>query len=337
MAATFEDPMLAPRLRWGILGPGRIADIACTCIKQGSRQDIHAVASRNPQRASEFAARFDIPVSYGSYQELLNDPAVDAVYIATTNNAHHAHALMAITAGKNVVVEKTFALNQREAQEMVDAAAAAGVFIMEGMWTRFLPHMAKIRERIAQGFIGTPLALGADFGRRHSYDPTDRFYGQNHGGGTLLDRGVYPVSIAAHLLGLPTAILATADLAPNGVDSQVAIILSHQAGAQSILHSSAKVATPIRMWIAGTEGMIETVGPFFAPTPLALKRDDGQVERWDHPMPTRGMEFQFAEAARRINANEQLSPLMPPTETVQIMGVLDEIRTQAQVVFPGDA
>jgi len=233
-----EDPRTAPPIRWGILAPGGIANTFALAVNRYTRAQLVAVGSRNKDRAERFATQHGIPTTHVGYEALINDPQVDAVYVASPHSEHHDHALLAIAAGKHVLVEKSFARNAAEAQEVVDAARAAGVFCMEAMWTRFLPHVVALRSVLERGDIGRIVGLIADHGQPFaSWPATHRIHNPELAGGALLDLGVYPVSFAHDLLGVPDRIAAVGSLTPTGVDGQISIALGFGPDVQASLHT----------------------------------------------------------------------------------------------------
>ncbi|MDR0592469.1 MAG: Gfo/Idh/MocA family oxidoreductase [Bifidobacteriaceae bacterium] len=331
---TVLDPLDAPPLNWGFMGPGGIAATVAECLVKGTRQRLVAVGSRSRERAEAFAARFGAPRAYGSYEALAADPEVDVVYVATLHHTHHRLARLALEAGKAVLVEKAFTLNQAEARDLAELAAERGLFLMEAMWTRFLPHMTALRQWVAAGRLGEVRYVQGDFGFASAYDPTSRFFDPAVGGGALLDRGVYPLYLAADLLGLPERVTASATLAPSGADSQVSAILDYPNG-QALIESSMIVTTPQEAWVAGTEAMVRLAGAYWRPTTLEL-RSGGKVEMWSRETLAAGYEYELAEVARRVSDAATESPLMPVSQSVGLMGVLDQIRAQIGVKFPGD-
>jgi predicted dehydrogenase len=259
------------------------------------------------------------------------DDAVDVVYVATPHPWHAEAALLAIRAGRHVLVEKPFTMDARSAREVVAAARAAGVFCLEAMWTRFLPHSVRIRQLIADGAVGDLVTVSADHGQWFAPDAGHRLFAPELGGGALLDLGVYPVSWASMLLGRPSSVIATAEPAFTGVDAQTSIVLRHPGGAHAVLTCTLASATPCRSFIAGTEGVIEVESRFYAPTSFTLRRRDGLVERFDTPAelltgPGKGMRFEAAEVALRVRRGETESPHLPLDETISIMETMDAVR-----------
>src|SRR5690625_2269815 len=330
-----EDPRSAPALRWGILGPGWIANAFVAAMKAGTQQQVVAVGSRDEPRARAFAEKWDVAGVYCSYEELVADPNVDVVYVATPHSHHRDHALQAIAAGKHVLVEKAFTRNANEAREVVDAARQKQVFCMEAMWTRFLPHMVALRKLLADGAVGDIVNLQADQGQFFPFQAAHRLYDPRLAGGALLDLGIYPVSFAHDILGEPSRVHAVGTLTPSNVDGQVSLIFAYDSPAQAELSTTLWARTATRASIAGTAGRIDIDGPFYTPTGFTLERLDGTTFRFEKPL-THGLHFQAAEVARRVSAGELESPLMPLDESVQIMSVLDEVRGQIGVTYPGE-
>ena len=330
-------------LRWGILGTGGIARDFATDLAAVPDARLAAVGSRTQEAADAFAARFAATApglrAHGSWTDLVHDPDVDAVYVATPHPWHAAAALLAIGAGRHVLVEKPFTMDAAQARQVVAAARAAGVFCMEAMWTRFLPHVRRIRELIAEGALGEVVTVSADHGQWFTADPVHRLFDPALGGGALLDLGIYPVSWASMVLGPPSAVHAVSEPAFTGVDGQTSILLRHPGGAQALLTCTLSSATPRRAWIAGTEGTIDVEPTFYAPAAFTLSRRDGRVERFDSPPeiaagPGKGLRYQAMEVGLRVRGGELESPLLPLDETVSIMETLDEVRRQIGLIYP---
>jgi len=323
-------------LRWGILATGGIAH-AFTSDLRTAGLDIRAVGSRRPEAAAAFAAEFDIPHAHGSYEELAADPDVDIVYVATPHPMHAEDALLCLKAGKHVLVEKSFTVNARQAQEVRDAAASAGLLAMEAMWTRYLPHMRRIREILAAGTLGEVRSLFADHTQKLPSDPTHRLNDLALGGGALLDLGVYPVSFAWDVLGAPEAVTARGRLAETGADTEVATVFTHAGGAVSTTFSSSRTAGPNTAHVLGTDARIDIDGVWYCPTTFRVTGPDGHVlEEYRSDIEGRGMQYQALEAERIIAEGRRDSDILPLDETVAIMATLDEVRRQIGVVYSAD-
>jgi predicted dehydrogenase len=323
-------------LHWGILATGGIAH-AFTSDLRTAGLDVAAVGSRRIESAREFAAQYDIPHAHGSYEELVTDPTVDIVYIATPHPGHVDNALLALDHGKHVLVEKPFTLNETEAAIIRDRAAEKGLLAMEAMWTRYLPHMVRIREIIAEGTLGEIRVVSADHTQKISTDPAHRLNALELGGGALLDLGIYPISFAVDVLGLPQSVSAVARLSDAGSDAEVATLFVHPGGALSTTVSSSRGAGANTAQIVGTEARIEIDRVWYTPTSFRVVSPDGDVlEEFDGTVDGRGMQFQAEAAERFVAAGALSSDVLPIDETVAIMGVLDEVRRQIGVVYPGE-
>jgi predicted dehydrogenase len=324
-------------IRWGIIGTGGIASAFATDLAYLADAEIVAVGSRTSGSADVFADRFSIPHRHSTYASLVEDPDVDVVYVATPHPNHHESALLAIRAGKPVLVEKPFTLNASEAAEVVTEARTRRSFLMEGMWTRFLPHVVRVRELIADGRLGEVRAFTADFGEWFAPDVRHRAFAPELGGGALLDLGIYPVSFASMLFGTPERVTAVSSPTFTGVDAQTAVILEYSGGRQAILFTSLETHTATRASINGTVARIEIEGDFLAPAAFCLIDRTGVQEVYDVPHRGRGLRHQAAEVARCLRAGLTESPVMPWAETLSIMATLDEIRQQIGLSYPSEA
>jgi predicted dehydrogenase len=329
------DPRTAPSIRWGILGAGGIAGSFADAVAQHTRAQLVAVGSRSRDRAERFATGHGIPTTHLGYQALVDDPHVDAIYVATPHSEHLEHALLAIRAGKHVLVEKAFTRNAAEAEQVFAAAREAGVFVMEAMWTRFLPHVAALHQVLDAGEIGEIVNVSADHGQLMGFDPSSRLYDPALAGGALLDLGVYPVSFAHDLLGTPDAVQAVGTLTPTGVDGQVSIVLSYGERTQATLSTTLWAKTPTIAQISGTEGFVEVAGSFYGPSSFRVTRLDGRVWTFEQPG-TKGLQFEAAEVARQVADGAVESPRMSWQGTLDVMRTLDEVRRQVGVVYPGE-
>jgi predicted dehydrogenase len=290
------------------------------------------------ESSKSFAEQYSVSTAHGSYEDLVADPLVDVVYIATPHPFHHANALLALNAGKHVLVEKSFTMNAREAQEIVDLAESKGLVALEAMWTRFLPHMIRIREIIAAGTIGEVRKVVASHNQSLPQDPAHRLNDPALGGGALLDLGIYPISFAFDILGTPSAILASASNSPTGVDRQTAAIFEYPSGAQALVDCELDAASANRAMVIGTDGWIDIEHTWYNPVPFTVHAVDGTVvERYDQPVNSRGMQYQAAELERLVRAGSTAGTILPPSETVAIMAAMDEIRRQIGLSYEADA
>jgi predicted dehydrogenase len=316
-------------VRWGILGTGLIA---CTFVSDLRLTDSGvaiAVGSRSQSSADRFAGEFGIANRHGSYESLVTDPEVDVVYVATPHPMHHDNAILALGAGKHVLVEKPFTMNGAQARDVVRVARGNGLFAMEAMWTRFLPHVAVIRDWLAQGVLGDIVAVTADHGQWFAEDPTFRLFAPELGGGALLDLGVYPVSFASMVLGAPSRIVSMSDPAFTGVDAQTSMLLGYDSGAQAALTCTLRANSPTRAAIVGTDARIEIEGDFYAPATVTLTPREGDPVRVESVDGGRGLHHEADEVAHRLAAGDLESALMPLDETIAIMETMDTVLAQA--------
>jgi predicted dehydrogenase len=337
VAVTSLPPM--ERIRWGVLGAGGIASTMSADIAATDGNVLQAVGARDAGRAAHFAATHGVARSYGSYAELVADPDVDIVYVATTHAQHHEHALLALRAGKPVLVEKAFALTAVQAQEIVDEARAYELFCMEAMWMRLNPLIRSAVDIAWDGRIGDIVGVRADLSRRFDYDPTHRLFDLSAGGGALLDLGIYPATAAYLLLGPPDTVQTIGALAPTGTDLTTAMQWGYADGAVAQIYCSAAGGSPLAALITGTAGWISVEPRVHRPRRLvvhASDTSDGDEIIESPPIPGNGYRAQVAEVARCLREGELESPLVPLDETVAILTVLDEARRQLGVRYPAD-
>jgi predicted dehydrogenase len=324
------DPRDAPVLKWGVIAPGEIAGDFVAALHAHTDQAVVAVGSRSADRAAAFATAHGIDRAYGDYEALVADPEVDVVYVAAPHSEHTRLALLAIAAGKHVLVEKPLATTAPEAQRIVDAARRAGVFAMEAMWTRYLPQSDIVRRLLEGGDLGDVRFVAADFAGGPVQDRAGRILDPALGGGALLDLGVYVVSWASFVFGPPEGLTVRGTLGPTGVDLQASLILDHPGGAQALLFAGLTAPTPWTATVAGSTARVEVAPPFWAASGLRVVGADGTLlAHWQDPYgrPGRmGLCYQAAAAARYIAEGRTESPLHPNDEAVAVLAVLDEAR-----------
>ena len=320
--------------RWGVIGTGGIAKAFREDLQLTQGHTVVAVGSRALSKAKEFVNNIPDATAYGNYEELVNDPKVDAIYIATPHPMHRDHALLALNAGKPVLCEKPFAISAQEAQAMVDAAKRNNVALLEAMWTRYLPHIAKVREILASGVLGAIQTVEADHGQRLADQNIPRVVDPALGGGALLDLGIYPISFAHLVLGTPTKITASAIMSEQGVDTQTSAIFDYANGAQAIINSTMIAQTPCRAVISGLLGRLEIDRTFYSPANMRVILFDGTVTQYPNTYLGYGLREQAVEMARVVAAGALESPLMPWNQTIAVMKTMDAIRQQIGLRFP---
>lgn len=333
---ALPDPNVAPLrggpvLRWGILAPGAIASEWAASLVASTDQRLVAVGSRSLQRAQEFARAYGIDRAYGTYEQLVADPDIDIVYVAAPPSEHRRLALLAIAAGKHVLVEKPLALNAAEGREIAEAAKSAGVFAMEAMWSRFLPQTSVVRQLLDHDALGEVLKVSADFGAEFTFDPDGRMFDPLLGGGALLDVGVYPTWFAHFVLGVPERVTATGQLGGTGVDIQSAAILDYSSGAQATTSASMRVRTPGIGTVSGTVARLEFVDTFISTSSFRIVPADGsQPITWSDPSGFDhwygGLCYQTAAAAVAIAEGRTESPQHSMSDAIEVLSILDAIR-----------
>jgi len=327
---------MAEAVRWGILGTGKIAHAFATALKDVPGAVLAGVASRSQETADAFGHEFGALASYGSYEALAANPDIDLVYIGTPHPQHVENALMALRAGKGVLCEKPFTMNLREAEQVVTLARSKRLFLMEAMWTRYLPAYQEVQRILASGEIGTPRQVVADFGFAATFGPEHRVFNPELGGGALLDLGIYPLSIAAGLLGPVTEIRAQAEMGPTGVDVQTGFTLKHEGGGMSVCSCSLLARTPAELTVAGARGHVRMNTRFHCATSVTVTLDDGTSRTIDTPYLGNGYVHEAIEAQRCWQAGLLESPVMTQRETLALMGVMDEIRRQIGLRYEAD-
>jgi dihydrodiol dehydrogenase / D-xylose 1-dehydrogenase (NADP) len=328
---------MAQQIRWGILAPGRIAHKFAKGLTGTDSGVLHAVGSRSMERAQSFATEYGAPNVHDSYEALASDPDVDAVYIANPHNYHRDAAVLCLEHGKAVLCEKPFAVNAREAREMVDASIKNSAFLMEAMWTRFMPAMQQARAWIDAGRIGEIRRIDAHFGFRSGWEPEGRLLNPALAGGALLDVGIYVASFAYWMMREdPVAVSGYASIGETGVDEQNALLFRYQSGALASLSSAIRTATDNRAVVFGTDGRIEFPAPFFMATGCVLHSGEQTVE-FEQPFLSNGYEYQAIEVAKRLQAGENESPILPRDESIRIMERLDTLRELWGLRYPCEA
>ena len=319
-------------LRWGFLSAGGIANAVADDFRIAGIT-IQAVGARDLAKANEFADKFGIPNRHQGYEALVNDPEVDVVYVSTPHPWHHEHALLALNAGKHVLLEKPFTINAREAQEIRDLAAAKGLFVLEAMWSRFLPSMDAIFMVINSGILGEIKLVIAD----HSQYLPDvpRLWDPDLGGGALLDLGIYPVSFAVRVLGFPKSVSAKATLTGQRVDETTSLIFEYEGGAQATLTTCMSAAGPVTATVMGTFGRIEIDNSFYNQTSFRVYNQGGEViQSYDEKIAGVGRQYQGLHLEQCVAEGLSESPTLSINESVEIMRLMDAIREQIGVKYP---
>jgi predicted dehydrogenase len=321
-------------IRWGIIGTGSIAKQFAQGLRALPDAALVAVGSRTQAGADAFADEFGIPRRHASYAALAADDGLDAIYIATPHPMHKADTLLALRHGKAVLTEKPFTVNAAEAREVIEFAREQRLFLMEAMWTRFIPAMVRVRELLAQGVIGEPHLLTADFGFRTGLNPEGRLFNPALAGGALLDVGVYCLSLASMIFGKVDRITSMAHLGETGVDERAAMILGYAGGQLALLSTAIRTQTPMEAVLSGSEGQIRIPPMFWKPARLSLTVYGKEQTEIEMPLVGNGYHYQAAEVARCLPAGQAESQVMPLDETLSIVEMMDTIRAQWGLKYP---
>ena len=324
------------KIRWGILSTGYIARQFAEGLSTLADARIAAVGSRKPERAAEFAERYGIPRSYGSYEELAHDPDVDVLYIATPHRFHKDNTLLALSAGKAVLCEKPLTMNTTDAEVVVRTAREKKLFLMEGMWSRFIPAVVKAKQMIDEGNIGEVQIVASDFGFTAPFDPKSRLYDLELGGGSLLDVGIYPVSLAFLILGPPERIVSMGQIGATGVDEQSAMIFGYPGGALAVGYATIRCGSYTEATIIGSRGMIRLHAQIglFRPFKLTLRVAGEEDQEIEVPYEGNGYNYEALEVMQCLRSGTIESEVMPLDESIEIIRTMDEIRAQWGLKYP---
>lgn len=315
-------------VRWGLVGPGEIAAGFAEAMQRVEDGVILAVASRSQERATVFGDRFGIDRRYSDYASLAADPAVDIVYVATPHARHEQDTLALLRAGKHVLCEKPLGMDAGQARRMAEEARARGLFLMEGMWSRFLPAYRTLTDLIDGGRIGEPLLVEADFGMRWPIEPEHRLFAPELGGGALLDLGIYPIQLCSLVLGSVEHVVADGSIGTTGVDEQVAAVLRHRGGRLGVVKTAIRTVMTCTARIAGTDGSIDLPAFMHCPDHLTLTTRPGGAERIDASYEGNGLQFEIAEVNRCVQQGLTESPVMTLDESIAVASTLDAVRAQ---------
>ncbi len=321
--------------RWGILATGNIAHKFAQDLKLVPEAQLVAVGSRSQASADEFGAQYDIPNRHATYEALANDPDVDVIYIATPHAYHKDNSLLCLNAGKHVLCEKAFTINAQEAKEVIDFARQKKLFIMDAIWSRFMPSMYELRRIIREGIIGEVQSVNATFGFRAPSNPDERLLNPALGGGTLLDIGVYPIQLAFMVYGeKPQELISTAYLGQTGVDERTAIIFRYGGGRMATINTSFTLQMSNDATIYGTKGYVHVHAPFWHSQSLSLYLAGENPQLIPTPLTGFGYTHEIMEVHTCLDAGQTESQWMPLDETLAIMETMDALRAQWGLKYP---
>jgi len=321
--------------RWGILGTGFIAKKMADALALVPQSTLYAIASRNEKTADEFAEKYHIEKSFGSYEELAKNPDVDIVYVATPHNLHCDNTLMCLDHGKHVLCEKPFAVNGREVRQMIEKAKEKNKFLMEALWSRFLPHVINAKELVGSGQLGTIKLLKADFCLNIPFDPAHRLYNKQLIGGSLLDLGIYPLFLSLLLLGKPKTIKAMAGFGSTGVDDNCSFTLAYEENTLAVMNSSLVAKTDVVAAVYGDKGTLVFDKWWFMPVPLRMITAEGDEVSIPLEFKGNGYNYEAAEVVRCLEQGKIQSDLMSWDDSLLLIDTLDAIRKEIGLTYPG--
>ncbi len=322
-------------IRWGILGTGTIAHLVAADLALLPDAELTAVGSRSQERANAFGDTFDVPHRHSSYEALVSDSDLDVIHVATPHSAHVEHATMALEAGLAVLCEKPLALNADQAERLIATARRHDQFLMEAMWTRFLPVMTDVHRLVDdEQVLGDTHLLQADIGMSQAFDPTHRLFDPALGGGALLDLGVYPIAFAFDLFGPPDAVTSSAVLGETGVDEQCAAVFRYDDGTQAVWHASLRADAGRTCVLAGPNGRLFGSRAWWKGAPFTLTQADGTTETWARPFEGNGYQFEVAHVMDCLREGRTESPVMPLDESHALLRMMDALRDEWGVTYP---
>jgi predicted dehydrogenase len=315
------------KINWGILGLGKIAHLFVSDLKLSERANLQGVASRSLEKAQGFGNKFDAEKCFGSYEELANDPEIDVIYIATPHTFHFEQTLMCLEKGKAVLCEKPMGVHAGETEKMIEAARSKDLFLMEGMWTRFIPATVKMLELLDQNAIGDLLFVHADFGFKSDADPESRLYNKSLGGGSLLDIGIYPIYLSLLTLGNPNEIRAMARMTESDVDSYCSMLFNHENGSKSVLESTIEAVTPIEASLYGSRGTLKLHSRFHHSERITLTLN-GEEQVLDLPYRGNGYYHEIEEVNHCILNQKTESEKLPLQTSLDLICTIDRVKKE---------
>ena len=322
------------KIKWGILGTGRMAGIFTSELKNLPDAVVSAVGSRDKKKAQDFADRFKIPQFYGSYDDLVSYSDTDIIYIATPHPIHAENTILSLRANKHVLCEKPFSINTHETQSMISLAKDRGLFLMDALWVRFTPLMQWLKQAVDDDFLGELGMFSGSFGYTMNFDPKNRVYNPELGGGALLDVGIYPLSTSIWFMGVPDEMLALAKLGITNIDEKMGIVMKTPDGKISTIYTAVVNRTPGDFTIMGDKGYITVAGPWWHLDKLTVHMNSGNTEVKTFPFESRGYVYMASHVMKCIREGKTESSVVPLSETLSIMKTMDHIRQQIGLKYP---
>lgn len=324
------------KINWGILAPGHIAHKFASDLKVTPGANLMAVGSRDINRSKEFAKQFGADKAFGSYEDLAKAPEIDVIYIASPHTSHFEHTMLCLENGKNVLCEKPMAMNSRELEIMIKKAKEKNLFLMEAIWTLFLPSYRKFRELITDGTIGDIKFIQADFGLLAPENPSHRIRNKELGGGSLLDIGIYPVFLALDIAGIPEEISSKGILSKTGIDENCSMIFNYPSkNITANLFSTILSQTPVEALVCGTKGRVKLNSMWHIPTSVEIFVN-GKTNVLSFKENDFGYKYEIAEVNKCISAGKKESEIFSLSSSSDLHRTLDTIRKQIKLEYPAD-
>ncbi|MEM6719752.1 MAG: Gfo/Idh/MocA family oxidoreductase [Bacteroidota bacterium] len=318
---------MAQKVRWGIIGLGKIAHTFASDLLLSDTAILHGVASRTMEKATAFAETYNAKKAYDSYEALIKDPEVDVFYIATPHVLHYENTMACLAQKKAVLCEKPLGMNLTEVQQMIATAKSQNTFLMEAIWTRFMPSYQKVLELLNENAIGEIVSIRADFGFQTTFDPEGRLYNKKLGGGSLLDIGIYPIFLSLLVLGMPSNIEAMARITDTGIDSFCAILFDYSTGSKAVLESTFESDTPTEGYIFGTEGVIKLHRSFHHANTVTLYKNKEETV-FELPHTGNGYVYEIEAVNRNILQGDNENSKLPLAFSEQLMTIIDRVKAK---------
>jgi predicted dehydrogenase len=320
-------------INWGIIGLGNIAHKFAHDLQLVEGANVYGVASRSIDKAKKFGEQYQADRYYGSYKELTDDPNIDVVYIATPHVYHCELTLMALDAGKAVLCEKAFGMNTAEVEKMIAKAKEKKLFLMEALWTRFIPATEKMLALVNSGSIGELQTVRADFGFKADFDPDKRLFNKELGGGSLLDIGIYPIFLSLLTLGVPKEITARATMSTTAIDSSCMMLFKYANDQTAILDSNINIATPVEGWLHGAKGSLKMHNPFHHTKEISFYKDHNLIENFTLDYIGNGYYHEILEVMQCLRKGKTESEKMPLSFSLELIELLDNVRNEIGLTY----
>ncbi len=322
------------KIKWGIIGTGKIAHTFATALKDVDNTELYAIGSRNMESAKKFAGEFNAPKAYDSYEEVAKDSSVDVIYVATPHNLHYENTMMCLNNNKNVLCEKPFGVNGKEVRGMIAKAKEKNLFLMEAMWSRFLPNIIKAKEIIESGEIGKIKLLTSYFAFQSPHGAEHRQFNKDLCGGSLLDIGIYPVFLSLFLLGKPELFTALASIGKTDVDNSISMTFKYKDQTLAVMYSSFMANADIFAEVHGEKGKIVIPNKWFTPVDIKVVKTNGEEIPVHFQFKSNGYNYEAEEVVKCLHKGKKQSDMMSWDDSLQLIDMLDAIRKESGIIYP---